>query len=104
MATISGIEPGRFRVTAYRCHCGHEWVSRDLRSKETPRICPLCKNILASGRRGRGLAATSRVTAYRCRCGHEWVPRDLRSKETPRICPKCKTPNWDRPKGIRSTR
>ena len=33
--------PGEFLVTGYRC--GHEWVTRPLRSAERPRICPMCK-------------------------------------------------------------
>ena len=36
--------PGTFQVTAYRCRCGHEWVARDLRQTERPRVCPKCKS------------------------------------------------------------
>ena len=36
--------PGTFRVTAYRCRCGHEWVPRDLRQASPPRVCPKCKS------------------------------------------------------------
>ena len=37
-------EPGTFQVTAYRCRCGHEWVNRDLKNIERPRVCPRCKS------------------------------------------------------------
>ena len=33
-----------FKVTAYRCRCGHEWVPHNLRSEERPRVCPKCKS------------------------------------------------------------
>ena len=36
--------PGTFRVTAYRCRCGHEWVPKDIRQTERPRVCPKCKS------------------------------------------------------------
>ena len=38
------VTPGVFQVTAYRCRCGHEWVARDLRQTERPRVCPKCKS------------------------------------------------------------
>ena len=31
-------------VTAYRCRCGHEWISRSLHTTERPRVCPKCKS------------------------------------------------------------
>ena len=37
-------QPGVFKVTAYRCRCGYEWVPRDVRSTERPRVCPKCKS------------------------------------------------------------
>ena len=37
-------EPGAFQVTAYRCRCGHEWVTKDLHQAERPRVCPKCKS------------------------------------------------------------
>lgn len=37
-------KPGVFRVNAYRCRCGHEWVPRDLNRRDRPRVCPLCKS------------------------------------------------------------
>ena len=37
-------QPSTFKVTAYRCRCGHEWVPSDLRSTERPRVCPKCKS------------------------------------------------------------
>ena len=36
--------PGRFKVWAYRCRCGYEWVPRNIRSKERPRRCAKCKD------------------------------------------------------------
>ena len=36
--------PNTFKVTAYRCRCGHEWVPLHLRSEERPRVCPSCKS------------------------------------------------------------
>ena len=43
MATNTGL--GRtFKVTAYRCRCGHEWVPKDLHQAEAPRVCPKCKS------------------------------------------------------------
>ena len=39
------LEPGEFLVTAYRCRCGHEWVTRPLRGAPRPRMCPVCKSI-----------------------------------------------------------
>ena len=38
------VTPGVFQVTAYRCRCGHEWVARNLRQAERPRVCPKCKS------------------------------------------------------------
>ena len=38
-------EPGVFQVTAYRCRCGHEWVTKDLRQIERPKMCPRCKTV-----------------------------------------------------------
>ena len=38
------VQPGVFKVTAYRCRCGYEWVPRDVRSTERPRVCPKCKS------------------------------------------------------------
>ena len=37
---------GEFKVTmtAYRCRCGHEWISRTLHQTEKPRVCPKCKS------------------------------------------------------------
>jgi len=35
-------QPGEFKVTAYRCHCGHEWVPRN--KGERPGACPKCKS------------------------------------------------------------
>ena len=40
----TGMEPGIFQVTAYRCRCGHEWVAKNLRQAERPRVCPRCKS------------------------------------------------------------
>ena len=37
--------PPEFQVTAYRCHCGHEWVNRPLNRGVRPRVCPKCKVI-----------------------------------------------------------
>ena len=40
--------PGSFRVTitAYRCRCGYEWLSRRQlnRREERPTVCPACKS------------------------------------------------------------
>lgn len=33
---------GKVWLEAYRCRCGHEWVSR-IKSRE-PRVCPKCKS------------------------------------------------------------
>ena len=30
-------------VTAYRCRCGHEWISRSLHTTERPRVCPMAE-------------------------------------------------------------
>ena len=35
---------GEFQTTAYRCRCGHEWVPKQLRTAERPRVCPKCKS------------------------------------------------------------
>ena len=35
---------GAFKVTAFRCRCGHEWTPRPLSSTERPRVCPKCKS------------------------------------------------------------
>ena len=40
----AAVTPGVFQVTAYRCRCKHEWVARDLRQTERPRVCPKCKS------------------------------------------------------------
>ena len=41
----TAIEGSRaFRVTVYRCRCGHEWVPKDIRQTERPRVCPKCKS------------------------------------------------------------
>ena len=40
MATDTGLGPGTFQVTAYRCRCGHEWVPKALHQPEAPRVCP----------------------------------------------------------------
>lgn len=45
MTSKDGGLASTFRVTAYRCRCGHEWVPRDLRSTERPRLCPKCKSV-----------------------------------------------------------
>lgn len=44
MTTDSDVTPGTFKVTAYRCRCGHEWVRKDLHQTEPPRVCPKCKS------------------------------------------------------------
>ena len=44
MADVENGHPGTFTVTAYRCRCGHEWVPKDLRQTEPPRVCPKCKS------------------------------------------------------------
>ena len=44
MANSEDEGPGTFKVTAYRCRCGHEWVPKDLRQEEPPRVCPKCKS------------------------------------------------------------
>ena len=42
---ISGEQqPGEFKVSAYRCRCGHEWLPKSLSSQERPRVCPKCKS------------------------------------------------------------
>ena len=38
------LRPSIFKVNAYRCRCGHEWVPKDLNNKEKPRVCPKCKS------------------------------------------------------------
>ena len=38
-------KPGTFKVTAYRCRCGHEWVNRSLRDRSRPKMCPKCKTV-----------------------------------------------------------
>ena len=37
--------PGVFKVNAYRCRCGHEWVPKDLHQVERPKLCPKCKTV-----------------------------------------------------------
>ena len=37
--------PGVFQVAAYRCRCGHEWVTKDLHQAERPKMCPRCKTV-----------------------------------------------------------
>ena len=44
MPAATEVKPGKFRVTAYRCRCGHEWVPKDVRQTEAPRVCPKCKS------------------------------------------------------------
>ena len=44
MEDSGATRPSAFKVTAYRCRCGHEWVPQDLHSKERPRVCPKCKS------------------------------------------------------------
>ncbi len=41
---ITEAKKSTFKVTAYRCRCGHEWVPRNLYSNERPRVCPKCKS------------------------------------------------------------
>lgn len=38
----AGKKLGEFKITAFRCRCGHEWVSRN--KEERPRVCPKCKS------------------------------------------------------------
>ena len=44
MGTQGSSAPSTFQVTAYRCRCGHEWVPRNLKQIERPRVCPKCKS------------------------------------------------------------
>ena len=44
MGTQGSSVPSTFQVTAYRCRCGHEWVPRNLKQIERPRVCPKCKS------------------------------------------------------------
>ena len=38
------VESEIFKVTAYHCRCGHEWVPKAVRQTVSPRVCPKCKS------------------------------------------------------------
>ena len=44
MSNTAKEEGSTFKVTAYRCRCGHEWVPAEFRQVERPRVCPKCKS------------------------------------------------------------